>query len=143
MDFAATMLAMRHRAPVFLRVNTARTDLDGRHAALAGEGIAAQPVDWVEDRAWKSLTMRGKSRTPSAYLTGLVEVQDAASQAVIEAVPLQDGQRVLDLCAGGGGKTLAMAARARLQLWAHDAHPRRMVDLPARAKRAGAQFDHR
>jgi 16S rRNA (cytosine967-C5)-methyltransferase len=46
--------------------------------------------------------------------------------------------RVLDHCAGGGGKTLAMAAQARLQLYAHDANPRRMADLPARAKRAKA-----
>jgi 16S rRNA (cytosine967-C5)-methyltransferase len=46
---------------------------------------------------------------------------------------------VLDYCAGGGGKTLAMAARARLKLFAHDVDPRRMRDLPARAKRAGAR----
>jgi 16S rRNA (cytosine967-C5)-methyltransferase len=45
---------------------------------------------------------------------------------------------VVDYCAGGGGKTLAMAARADLRLWAHDAAPRRMVDLPVRAARAGA-----
>jgi 16S rRNA (cytosine967-C5)-methyltransferase len=46
---------------------------------------------------------------------------------------------VLDLCAGGGGKTLAMAALADLRLVAHDAEPRRMADLPVRAARAGVE----
>jgi len=50
-----------------------------------------------------------------------------------------DGMRVLDHCAGGGGKTLAMAARAHLSLFAHDASPARMRDLPVRASRAGAK----
>ena len=54
-------------------------------------------------------------------------------------MPLHDGMTVLDQCAGGGGKTLAMAARAKLRLFAHDASPRRMADLPERAKRAGAK----
>ena len=71
------------------------------------------------------------------YQGGLVELQDASSQAAVLALPLGDGDRVLDLCAGGGGKTLAMGARARLVLHAHDAEPRRMADLPARAARAG------
>ena len=66
-----------------------------------------------------------------------MELQDASSQAVVEALPLADGMRVLDHCAGGGGKTLAMAARAGLTLYAHDIAPRRMADLPERARRAG------
>jgi 16S rRNA (cytosine967-C5)-methyltransferase len=54
-------------------------------------------------------------------------------------MPDPEGLRVLDLCAGGGGKTLALAARGSARLWAHDAAPARMRDLPARAARAGAQ----
>ena len=49
--------------------------------------------------------------------------------------------RVLDYCAGGGGKALAMAARAPMAIVAHDADPRRMADLPARAARAGAGIE--
>jgi 16S rRNA (cytosine967-C5)-methyltransferase len=78
-----------------------------------------------------------KIHASRAFSEGLVELQDAASQAVVEALALSDGMRVLDLCAGGGGKTLAMAALARLDLFAHDADPGRMRDLPARAVRAG------
>jgi 16S rRNA (cytosine967-C5)-methyltransferase len=73
----------------------------------------------------------------AAYRDGLVELQDAASQAVTEALPLRDGMRVLDYCAGGGGKTLAMAARVQADFTAHDANPGRLTDLPARADRAG------
>ncbi|MGL4280913.1 MAG: RsmB/NOP family class I SAM-dependent RNA methyltransferase, partial [Albidovulum sp.] len=80
-----------------------------------------------------------KIRQSQAYLSGLFELQDAAPQAAVEALPLKDGMRVLDYCAGGGGKSLAMAARAKLKLFAHDAAPRRMADLPARALRAGVR----
>jgi 16S rRNA (cytosine967-C5)-methyltransferase len=81
-----------------------------------------------------------KIQSSAPFRDGLVELQVAASQAVVEALPLRDGLKVLDLCAGGGGKTLAMAARARLALYAHDADPKRMADLPARAARAGAKL---
>lgn len=135
-SFAGVMQAMRQRAPVFLRVNLARLDRLAAIKALAGEGIEAEPYPL----AASALCVTGGARkvqASDAYATGLVELQDAASQAVVEMMPLRDGMRVLDLCAGGGGKTLAMAARARLVLHAHDAEVRRMSDLPARAKRAG------
>ena len=55
------------------------------------------------------------------------------------ALDLPPGARVLDYCAGGGGKTLALAARCEATWFAHDALPRRMADLPARAARAGVE----
>ena len=75
--------------------------------------------------------------TGDVGLVDMVELQDGSSQAAVLRLPLRDGMRVLDLCAGGGGKTLAMGALARLTLVAHDVDPRRMADLPARAARAG------
>ena len=135
-DYAAVMAAMRQRAPVFLRVNTARASPEAALAALAGDGVAARPHP-LADTALEVTEGARRVQQGRAYLDGLVELQDASSQAVVMAVPLADGQRVLDLCAGGGGKTLAMGARARLALFAHDADPRRMRDLPARADRAG------
>jgi 16S rRNA (cytosine967-C5)-methyltransferase len=136
-DFPAVMQALQARAPVFLRVNLARITRDAAAEALMAEGVEAE----AHPLAASALEVRSGARrvqTTAAYLDGLVELQDAASQAVVEMLPLQDGMRVLDLCAGGGGKTLAMAARARLQVFAHDAERRRMADLPARAARAGA-----
>lgn len=135
-DFPAVMGAMQARAPVFLRVNLGRTTREAAAEALAAEGVEAV----AHPLAVSALEVRSGARrvqATAAYLTGLVELQDAASQAVVELLPLRDGMAVLDLCAGGGGKTLAMAARARLRLFAHDSDRRRMADLPARAARAG------
>ena len=137
-DFVPVMQALRHRAPVFLRVNAARATVAAAIAALAAEGVAAQPHP-LSSFALEVTANARKIQQTQAYGTGLVELQDAASQAVAEAVPLASGARVLDLCAGGGGKTLALAARAQVRLHAHDATPRRMADLPARAARAGAR----
>ncbi|WP_431299654.1 RsmB/NOP family class I SAM-dependent RNA methyltransferase [Tabrizicola sp. BL-A-41-H6] len=128
--------AMQVRAPVFLRVNLRKTTVAQALARLAGEEIAATP----HPLAKTALEVTGNARkiqTSESFRTGLVELQDASSQAVVEALPLRDGIRVLDHCAGGGGKTLAMAALARIKVWAHDANPRRMADLPERARRAG------
>lgn len=135
-DFAAVADALRSRAPVFLRVNLGKGDRPTAIAHLAGEGIVAQPHP-LATTALEVTENARKVQASQAYLSGLVELQDASSQAVVEALPLGDGMTVLDHCAGGGGKTLAMAARARLRLFAHDAHPRRMADLPERARRAG------
>lgn len=137
-EFAPVMQALRHRAPVFLRVNAARLTLAEAQARLEAEGIATRRSPLAKTALEVTEGAR-KIQNCAAYREGLVELQDAASQAVVEALPLAPGMRVLDHCAGGGGKTLAMAGRAALRLWAHDASPGRMRDLPPRAARAGAQ----
>jgi len=138
-DFVAVMQALQHRAPVFLRVNLAKASVATARAALAAEGIACI-LNQLAKTALQVTENARKIQKSQAYLDGLVELQDAASQAVIEALPLADGQRVLDYCSGGGGKALAMAAQARVKLVAHDADPRRMRDIPARATRAGLKI---
>lgn len=138
-QFGAVMQALQHRAPVVLRVNLAKTTRDSVISLLAKDGIVAV----AHPLAYTSLNILTPSRSimkMNCYLDGLIEFQDAASQAVIEDIPLHPGQKVLDYCAGGGGKTLALAARESLQIWAHDAEPARMRDLPDRAKRAGAKI---
>jgi len=128
--------ALQSRAPVHLRVNRIKGDRDGAIAALASDGVTCE----VHQGAETALVVREGSRRirqSKPYLDGLVELQDVASQAVIEALPLRDGMRVLDYCAGGGGKALAMAARARIDLFTHDISPDRMRDLPDRAARSG------
>ncbi|NHB77285.1 RsmB/NOP family class I SAM-dependent RNA methyltransferase [Rhodobacter calidifons] len=137
-DLGPVAEALRHRAPVFLRVNLVKADLPAARVALAAEGIATR----THPLSPTALEITGNARrlqASAAYRGGLVELQDVSSQAVVDALPLADGMTVLDHCAGGGGKTLAMAARARLRLYAHDANPRRMADLPERARRAGVQ----
>jgi 16S rRNA (cytosine967-C5)-methyltransferase len=139
-DFTAVMRAMQHRAPTYLRVNLAKATVDEAIASLAAENIVCK----LNHNAKTALEVTDNARKISnslAYTSGLVELQDAASQAVVEAIPLQDGQKVLDYCSGGGGKALAMAALAKVQVFAHDAEPRRMRDIPLRAKRAGVQIE--
>lgn len=133
--FVPALQALQARAPVFLRVNVARIAVAGAAARLAAEGIVTRPVAMAQNALEVLENARGVSRS-AVFAEGLVELQDAASQAVVEALPLAPGARVLDQCAGGGGKALAMAALGA-EVFAHDAEPRRMADLPVRAARAG------
>ncbi|APG46952.1 RsmB/NOP family class I SAM-dependent RNA methyltransferase [Phaeobacter porticola] len=128
--------ALQDRAPVHLRINRLHEDRDRAVEQLASEGVSTEPHPSAET-ALNVVDGVRKLRNSEAYTGGLVELQDAASQAVIQSLPLSDGQRVLDFCAGGGGKSLAMAARAKLKIFAHDIAPQRMKDLPVRAERAG------
>lgn len=141
-DFAQVMQAMRHRAPVILRANAARGSRADIREALAREGIESIPHP-LANHALKVTGNAQKIRNSRAYSDGLVELQDAAPQAAVEALPLKPGMRVLDFCAGGGGKSLAMAARNPGRYVAHDAAPARMRDLPVRARRAGARIEIR
>jgi 16S rRNA (cytosine967-C5)-methyltransferase len=135
-EYQATMQAMRRRAPVFLRVNLARISRDEAALRLSGEGIDTEPHPLVNTALQVTAGTR-KIQTSPSYLEGLVELQDASSQAVVALLDLRPGMQVLDYCAGGGGKTLAMAARG-VTPFAHDISAARMKDLPDRAKRAGA-----
>jgi 16S rRNA (cytosine967-C5)-methyltransferase len=127
-------MALQARAPVSLRVNTAKTTVPKAMAALRDEG-----VETLENPLAKTALTVGdgarRLKRSHAYANGLVELQDASSQAVVAGVP--EGVRCLDYCAGGGGKALALAAQPGRSVHAHDLDPRRMVDLPARAARAG------
>ncbi|WP_050928367.1 RsmB/NOP family class I SAM-dependent RNA methyltransferase [Aestuariivita boseongensis] len=127
---------LRNRAPVFLRANLRKTSRADLIARLQSDGITAIPHDHSPTALEVTQGARQLRNTPT-FRDGLFELQDAASQAVTDALPLAMGMTVLDYCAGGGGKTLAMGARADLQLAAHDANPQRMRDLPDRAARAG------
>lgn len=126
---------LQSRAGVFLRVNTARVDRTGAVAILAEDGIEAVPMDDIDTALQVTANERKVSRS-KAYLEGLVELQDPSSQKAILSLGVTPGLRVLDYCAGGGGKSLALAALGA-QVTAHDIDPQRMVDIAPRAARAG------
>ena len=131
------MAALNQPAPIDLRVNSLKTDRDGALRALAAEGVAA------ETTPWSPLGLRLKQRAPlsglAAFKDGLVEVQDEGSQLAALLVDARPGMRVVDFCAGAGGKTLALAARMqnRGKLVACDTAPWRLERAGTRLRRAG------
>lgn len=133
---APTLRLLQARAPVFLRAALNKGPRAAAIAALAAEGIVARPHHLAET-ALEVIEGARKIAQSAAYLSGMVELQDAASQALVAALPLQPGMKVLDYCAGGGGKSLAMGSAQKLRLFAHDAAPQRLADLAPRAARAG------
>ena len=130
--------ALLDRAPLDLRVNVARV---GREVAREKfEGATPTPLS-----PW-GLRVTSETRVDQhpAYLAGEVEVQDEGSQLIALACQPADGMRILDLCAGAGGKALALAAAApRAAILATDTNRPRLAKLPPRAERAGARIEAR
>ncbi|HHB80631.1 MAG TPA: RsmB/NOP family class I SAM-dependent RNA methyltransferase [Aliiroseovarius sp.] len=143
-DLEPVLGLLKSRAPVFVRVNSQKATRDSAIEALAADGIMAQPHPLAET-ALELVENPRRLRNSVAFRNGLVELQDAASQAVSALVGAAlegaTNARVLDYCAGGGGKSLALAARDMGEIFAHDADPARMRDLPERARRAGAKVE--
>ena len=141
-DDAEPILAlMQSRAPAFLRVNAVRGDLATAQRELASDGIETEPHPLCGTALEVTGNVR-RVRHSTAFRTGMVELQDVASQAVIECLlPYARGRRVLDYCAGGGGKALALAAGGARNVTAHDSDVSRMEDIPVRAKRSGTPID--
>ena len=130
--------ALLDRAPLDLRVNAARASRD----ELIGQFPGAEPTrisPWglrlpfdtrIDDRA--------------AFANGLIDVQDEGSQLIALACEPKDGMRILDLCAGAGGKALALAAAAPgAAILATDTNRSRLSKLAPRAEKAGAAIETR
>jgi 16S rRNA (cytosine967-C5)-methyltransferase len=135
--------ALSERAPVDLRVNTLKTDAVRAAKALAP--LHAQATD-VLPNAFRIAAPEASERTGSvetipAFSKGWFEVQDLGSQVAAASAGTIKGAQVLDLCAGGGGKTLALAAAMGNtgQIYAYDSDPRRLADTIRRADRAGVR----
>lgn len=137
-DFERAALAQRERAPISLRVNARRSNVADAIELLAEEGIEAR----AHNKSTHGIHIKTNHRRVSqskAFQTGIVEFQDASSQIAIEKLHLNSGCRVLDFCAGGGGKALAIADRYDVKVVASDIDTERMSDIPIRSKRAGVK----
>jgi 16S rRNA (cytosine967-C5)-methyltransferase len=135
----ATCNALRRRAPVWLRVALRWGSREDAAAMLLAEGIVTRPHPEVKTALEVTENAR-KVQNSSAYTGGFVELQDASSQAAVLALPDPAGSAsALDYCAGGGGKSLALADMG-YAVDAHDIVPARMKDIPARAARAGVEI---
>ncbi|MBK5934248.1 16S rRNA (cytosine967-C5)-methyltransferase [Rhodovulum imhoffii] len=138
-EFLPVMKMFRQRAPVFLRVNRSKASTEQAVKSLICEGIEVQAHP-LSPTALEAVGNPRRIQQARAYRDGWVELQDAASQAVCDRIPLRPQDRVLDYCAGGGGKSLALAARGACDILAHDADATRMRDIPMRAARAGGRI---
>jgi 16S rRNA (cytosine967-C5)-methyltransferase len=134
---AALAEAMNVRAPMALRVNTTRISREALAARLAEEHVVAKPT--VLAPAGLVLETRVNAFALSAFQEGLFEVMDEGSQVVAELVAPPPGGRVVDACAGAGGKTLAIGASmdGKGRLLALDTDGKKLEELRRRARRAG------
>ncbi len=130
--------ALNTMAPVVLRVNTLKTLPKLLRNTLLEEKITTQYLPKYPDALL--LEQRSNVFSTDAFQKGLFEVQDAASQCVAPFTQIASGMRVVDACAGAGGKTLHLAAmmQNKGQLIALDIHQYKLRELKRRAKRAGA-----
>lgn len=134
--------ALAQRAPVDVRVNNLKATREGVLKALAHLSPQATPFSPVGVRIPLTVEGRGPALTAeAAYVQGQVEVQDEASQLSVLLSGAKAGDQVLDLCAGAGGKSLALAAMLGRtgQIYASDEDVRRLAPFYARLERSGAR----
>jgi 16S rRNA (cytosine967-C5)-methyltransferase len=139
-DRAAEAAAMASRAPLDLRVNTLKAKREKILASLKHLGAHETP--------WSPIGLRielgADAKNPGVhaeedFIKGLVEVQDEGSQLAALFSAAKPGEQVIDLCAGAGGKTLALAAmmQGKGRLIATDHDKRQLVPIHERLSRAG------
>ena len=138
---AGEAAALASRAPLDLRVNTLKAELEKAAQALAH--LEAAPTRWSPFGLRIKLGADAKNpaiHAEPAFIKGLVEVQDEGSQLSALLTAARPGDQVIDVCAGAGGKTLALAAMMedRGQVYATDLDKRRLAPIHARLGRAGA-----
>ena len=134
--------ALASRAPLDLRTNALKSERDTANNMLAD--VHPEPTRWSP---WGlRIRLSADAKNPSlhaepAFLKGFVEVQDEGSQVAALLSGARPGEQVIDLCAGAGGKTLAMAVmmQNKGQIFATDDDKRRLAPIHERLKRSGAR----
>ncbi|MBI1275286.1 methyltransferase domain-containing protein [bacterium] len=136
-ELPALLAAMDEEAPTTLRTNRLKTTREKLLDALSKAGIAARPGLYSPDGVILEKRMNISALKP--FQDGWCEVQDEASQLIAMAADAKPGMKVIDLCAGAGGKTLAIAAamQNKGEIIACDIDRTRLNELEKRARRAG------
>ncbi len=129
--------AQNKQAEVILRVNTLKTTKEKLRAILMDDNIETEFLKDYQDAL--ILKERANVFLTQAFKDGLFEVQDASSQLVAYYLDVEPGMRVVDTCAGAGGKTLHLASlmNNKGQLIAMDIYESKLKQLKTRAKRNG------
>ncbi len=136
-EAGALARALNERGPLTVRANLLATTREALQARLAQEGMEASPT---RASPW-GLVLDGHENAFSlpSFEEGLFEIQDEGSQLIALAVGARPGHKVVDACAGAGGKSLALAAemRGKGSLFALDSDGGRLSEAKRRARRAG------
>lgn len=130
--------ALNSQAPVVLRANTLKCTREQLQARLKDDnGISSRPAFKTDDGL--VLAERKNVFTTDAFKDGWFEVQDGASQQVAKILDAKPGERVIDACAGAGGKTLAIGAmmKNKGRLLSLDVEEKKLQELRRRVARAG------
>ena len=132
------MSALNEQAPVILRANSLKISAGNLVEILKEEGVNSFVLRGYPDAV--QLEEKKNVFLTSAFKEGFFEVQDASSQKIAELLDVKEGMRVVDACAGAGGKTLHIAAlmKNKGQIIALDIYEWKLAELKRRAKRAGA-----
>jgi 16S rRNA (cytosine967-C5)-methyltransferase len=141
-DRAEEGAALAGRAPLDIRVNTLKATRDEAMAGLAD--LKPEPTRWSPHGLRVRLPADAKSPPVHAepvFLKGQIEIQDEGSQLAALFARARPGEQVLDLCAGAGGKALALAAAMenKGQIYATDDDKRRLAPIHQRLERAGVR----
>lgn len=131
---------LNREAPVIVRVNTLKTNLQELQEKLKKENIATSTIPSHPDAL--QLDVRRNIFATECFRRGLFEVQDSSSQEVAYFMQAKPSMRVIDACAGGGGKALHIAAlmQNKGKIIALDLHEWKLNELRKRAARAGADM---
>ncbi|KZB62023.1 rRNA cytosine-C5-methyltransferase [Thalassospira lucentensis] len=138
-NLPAEMAAYNQPAKLDLRVNRLRGTVEDAIKSLQADGIHnIEKLPYAPNGL--RLPLGVNMLVTAAYKDGLIEIQDEASQICVRLVDAKPGMHILDMCAGGGGKTLGMASdmRGKGRILACDTHGGRLDNSRKRAKRAGA-----
>ena len=140
-DWVAEAAALSARPPLDLRVNTLKSNRNKMLKQLAHTGAVAADCapDGIRIAAGARDSRLPNVQAEAGYQKGWFEIQDEGSQIAAWLSRAMPGEQVLDYCAGGGGKTLAMAAMMenRGQIHAHDSDRNRLAPIHERIRRAG------
>ena len=142
-DYIKEGKALAERPATDLRVNTLKADVEKVEKALKKYNVERTPFGKSGLRIPASIGIKRSANVlpEAAYQKGWFEVQDAGSQVVSELIYPQAGEKILDYCAGAGGKSLAMSAlmENKGQIHSYDIDRHRISNIHERLKRAGTR----
>jgi len=140
-DWESVIKALNKPNEAFLRVNFLKASPEDVIAALAPDEIVAEKIS---DEIPGALRLKEKKNifATQAFRNGFFEMQDPGSQQIVPLLGVEPGQRVVDACAGSGGKTLHMASlmKNKGRIIAMDVHDWKLHELKLRARRDGVDI---